>query len=251
VRDRLYSSVHEAADEYRSQETTSAVWPKRPNGGKVTKPSGCPMLPQKQSPTLTFLTYTDFVRLAVQLSDRIRQEGTQWDALLSINRGGAVLTKMLSDLLGNLPMLAFAAKSYQGIGDAGDIVLTQPLSCNLASKKVLLIDEICDTGKTFHWAIKYLETFQVAKIATACLITKPGSVHTPDFVMDRTADWVVFPYDVRETIHDLAVFWNQDHALERQLSSHFAQLGVPVEWLARIFEEHRAAQHTHKTTRKV
>lgn len=81
-------------------------------------------------------------------------------------------------------------------------------SAEIAGKRILLVDEICDSGKTFERALTYLnsaeeEMSRPAAIKTACLVFKSKSLLKPDYYQDLIDKWVVFPYEVRETIEEL------------------------------------------------
>ncbi len=194
------------------------------------------MIPQTQAPELEFVTYADFTRHSIRLSELIRERELKFDILISINRGGAVLSRILSDLLGDIPILAFAMKSYTGIDQRSELRLTQPLSDDLAGQSVLIVDEICDTGATFQKAVEYVQTFHPQSIETACLYVKPHSTFHPRYTVVSTPKWVVFPYDVCETLRNLRKFWSTDENLKKKIADHFQSIGIPPEWIDQTFE---------------
>lgn len=195
-------------------------------------------------PPLQFLTFADFVRLSSQLATQIKTESQPFDLIISINRGGSVISRILSDLLVDLPIMSFGMASYRGINQNQEISVTQEFTHNIFNKKVLLVDEICDTGQTFAQALKYLAPLQPQFIKTAALFVKPHSIFTPDFTTGSVSAWVVFPYDVRETLVNLAKFWLADDKLKDQLITHFHQVGVPSDVLDTLVTEIAKSQGT-------
>ncbi len=170
-----------------------------------------------------FLNFNDFFQQILKVSQQIKQSNYQkFDYVIAINRGGAVLGRFLSDLLA-VPMGAFAMASYVGVNLSKELKITQELNLDLKNKQILLVDEICDTGNTFVKAIKYLAKFEPSKVVTASLVVKSHSVYQPDFWVEQIDKWVVFPYEIRETI--MAVK-NQPADVVNAVNNFFINLGV-------------------------
>lgn len=178
-------------------------------------------------PALQLITFPEFSQMSFQLAGLIQaqHQAHPFDVIISINRGGAVLARILSDYLG-AEIAAFGMVSYQGINHQKEIRVNQDLNADLAGKNVLLVDEICDTGKTFIKAIEIAEKLKPAQIKTATLITKPHSVFKPDFSVSSSEKWVVFPYEVRETLKSLWPSYSTNDLLKAQLQQYFLQLGI-------------------------
>lgn len=66
------------------------------------------------------------------------------------------------------------------------------------NKKVLVVDDIADTGKTFSRI--YQLTMKYTNIITASIFFKRRSSFRPCFFSDKIPDnkWVVFPYEMDE-----------------------------------------------------
>jgi hypothetical protein len=63
----------------------------------------------------------------------------------------------------------------------------------LDAKRVLLVDDVSDSGRTLAMVVKLIEA-SGAEVRTACLYTKPRTVLEPDFFWRRTARWITFPW---------------------------------------------------------
>lgn len=72
----------------------------------------------------------------------------------------------------------------------------------IAGKHILVIDDIADTGETLLFADTYLRNIATgapASMKTATLFLKPASKVTPDFWLEEVTQWVIFPFELRET----------------------------------------------------
>ena len=105
---------------------------------------------------------------------------------------------------------------YSSIGTKGETpIVTQPLSMSLEGKKVLLIDEVADTGDSLLYAIEHVENLGAEAIKSAVLHLKPTSKVTPDFYISMTSSWTVYPWENRESIIALIkVFKDEDPTLD-------------------------------------
>lgn len=150
-------------------------------------------------PEFEFVELSQLWKLSYQLADKIAAAHPgEIDQIISINRGGAVLSRLLSDAM-EIDLGAFGLRSYTGVNQQKAIEVSQELNLTLAGKTVLLVDEICDTGVTFEAAVRYAQALRPAKILTATLYLKPQSIFQPDFFEVKTSKWVIFPYELRET----------------------------------------------------
>jgi hypoxanthine phosphoribosyltransferase len=62
---------------------------------------------------------------------------------------------------------------------------------------ILLVDDICGSGRTLLMVRRYLMHFQPsAKVMTVTLCRNAGSVFVPDEWVWTVRDWVVFPWEV-------------------------------------------------------
>ena len=63
----------------------------------------------------------------------------------------------------------------------------------LNGKRVLLVDDVSDSGRTLAKVLRLL-TDEGAEVRTATLYTKSHTVLVPDFDYRRTDDWIIFPW---------------------------------------------------------
>ena len=120
------------------------------------------------------------------------------DTIVAISRGGLVFARILSDLL-NKPISHITITSYDDLQKTKVPFIDETPSKMFRGESILIVDEICDTGKTFERAKSYFENFPLRKIFTATPYLKPHATFVPDFWVKKVEGWIVFPYELRET----------------------------------------------------
>jgi hypoxanthine phosphoribosyltransferase len=113
--------------------------------------------------------------MIVKLYKKINWDKEEFDAIVSINRGGNIIGTLLSHKT-RLPLQVI---------HKGDVVDLRG--------KVLLVDDISDTGATLMKVISNLKTGTEFKIAT--LHMKASTRCKPDFCVSEVSHWVVYPYE--------------------------------------------------------
>ncbi|MHA1859206.1 MAG: phosphoribosyltransferase, partial [Candidatus Thorarchaeota archaeon] len=123
------------------------------------------------------------------------------NVIVGIARGGWIPARILSDVLYTQTMWNVRIEYYTELGVRGpEPRVTQPLSVPLEGKKILLVDEVADTGESLHHATEYIKSLGVAEVRTAVLHLKPTSVVRPDYYIQEVSAWIVYPWEIRESI---------------------------------------------------
>ncbi len=190
-----------------------------------------PKTNQGQTINFKFVSFQDLLQASAKLALKIQAEhqAEPFDLVISINRGGAVASRILSDLL-DLSMGAFAMSSYIGVRNQKKLEITQPLNLSIEKQKVLLVDEICDTGQTFKVARDHVAGLEPREIKTATLYQKKTADFRPDHWVELVDKWIVFPYEIRETLAGL----KQDQTARGEVINFFTQLGLSEEVLTKF-----------------
>ena len=127
-------------------------------------------------------------------------------------RGAAPIIDILSRIL-KLPTAYIVIQSYSGKGiedKQGKLMFAREISSLAVPKdfnKVLLVDDLSDTGLTLNKSIEWLKNYNpikdhIEEIKTACLWKKKSSTFTPDFcsVLLSHDPWIVQPTEHYEEI---------------------------------------------------
>jgi hypoxanthine phosphoribosyltransferase len=149
------------------------------------------------------------------------------DIIVGVARGGLVPARILVDLLEIPQFASILVEFYVDIAQTKqEPVLKQALAIPVEGKKVLLVDDIADTGRSLKLAQTCLQTQGAAEVKTAVLYFKLQSIIKPDFYEKQTSRWVIFPWDTKETLRKIL----QKQTDKRQARQEIAKLvkaGLP------------------------
>ena len=146
------------------------------------------------------LTWTQIEDLAIRLADRLPNI---YDAMLVITRGGMVPACIISERLNLRNILVAAVMFYTAQERTLDkpIFLQFPGDPLLNKRRVLIVDDVWDSGRTIM-AVRERVRQAGGYPETAVLHYKPRrtaySDSRPDFYVDETDAWIVYPWDVGE-----------------------------------------------------
>jgi hypoxanthine phosphoribosyltransferase len=74
-------------------------------------------------------------------------------------------------------------------------MITQPVSEDVSGKKVLVVDDVSDTGESLKAARDHVLERGASDVRTVTVYFKPDSSFKPDFFANSTADWIIFPWE--------------------------------------------------------
>lgn len=138
------------------------------------------------------------------------------DKIVAISRGGLVPARILSDSL-SVPISHITISSYSNLKQEKEPFIDEAPAKTFTGETVLIVDEVCDTGKTFERALSYFQNFSLKKIYTLAPYTKSHRTHTPDFSSVNIDSWIVFPYDIRETTEAFSKMYKDPSVVRQKL----------------------------------
>lgn len=145
------------------------------------------------------VSWQEYHGYAQQLAEAILIKDGPVEEIVAIARGGLTLGHILSDLL-SATISTFSIQSYEYYTKQGEVKITAKIQTPVKGKRILLVDDVADTGKTLMRALEYLRDFKPKKITTATMFYKPHSIFKPDFYAQQTSKWILFPYEPTEMI---------------------------------------------------
>lgn len=123
------------------------------------------------------------------------------DTLIAIARGGLTLGHAYASATDNRQLMSINSILYEGDqkGKVCEIFNVPELG---KAKKVLLLDDIVDSGQTIKEILNYLtHHFPEVEFKVASLYYKKTAMIQPDFALHETDEWIEF-------------FWEKDHLIE-------------------------------------
>lgn len=149
-------------------------------------------------------TWEQIYELLLNLADKIRRANFKPDVIVGISRGGWPPARIISDLLENPELANVKAEFYLGVAETkGEPVITQAVSISVRGKKVLVVDDVADTGKSLRLVRSHLQEQGAADVKIATIYYKPWSIVIPDWYEKETSHWVIFPWERKETVRNI------------------------------------------------
>lgn len=156
-------------------------------------------------------------------------KGINVDVIVSIVRGGAIVSRIFSGLLDATPITNITMTSYKGIKKLNKPIITEEPETDFTDKTILIVDEVSDTGATFEVALDYFKKKKTKKIFTLAPYIKPHTTFIPDYWQRSIDSWIVFPYEIRETYDGFVkLLGSPKHAQEKMLEIGFHQWELDV-----------------------
>ena len=180
-----------------------------------------------------FVGAEQFLLDSFRLAKRVHSSGFRPDFLIGIWRGGTPVGIVVHEYLkwkGLDPFhTAIKTESYTGVGKRGlvDVSGVEPVLRMMSTlnrpSKVLLVDDVFDTGRSMKKVIDLLNAGarHEPEVRMATVYFKPKGNQTslkPDFYLHEADAWIVFPHEIVElTPEELA---EKDGPLSELLSEH-------------------------------
>ena len=177
---------------------------------------------------VSWQTYHSF---AQKLAATILDNGTHADEIIAISRGGLTLGHLLSDFL-RIPICSITIQSYVDIQRQGEVQITAGLKKQIRNKKILLVDDIADTGKTLKRAMSYLKRFHPASITTVTMFYKPHSHVRPDYFASITTKWILQPFEVTEWVYTFTHKMEAEGKSKKEIQNLLESLGYTDDQIA-------------------
>ena len=179
-----------------------------------------------KGPLCYVLDFDDIYDYAYQTAKKVKKSGWKPDAVIGIARGGWVHARIQCDLHG-VKNLFSVKVDHWGVTATkdGKAKLTSPLTADVTGKKVLVIDDITDTGKSLTLAVDHLKSLRSASdIQTATLLHIKGSDFIPNYYGDEVEwAWFTWPWNYYEDMTNLVLNLFEGESTDRFSSS--SQIG--------------------------
>jgi uncharacterized protein len=164
---------------------------------------------------LTSFNYV--VRLSKVLSQNIKASGYIPDLIVAIGRGGFVPGRLICDFLLFSDLTSMKIEHYTRAADMKPkAMIRYPIPVDISGKKILIVDDVTDTGDTLSLAVDYVWSLKPANVMTAVLQHKTCSLFVPDFYAQKIIKWrwIIYPWARYEDLAGFAAKIIGDRALD-------------------------------------
>jgi len=150
------------------------------------------------------VTWDDIHVMSLKIARRIIEDNYKPDAIVGVLRGGFIVARIVADVLDVEDLGAVEVKFYKGIAEHAERpIITQPLTLDVRDKKVLIVDDVVDSGRTLEVVTEQVRLRGASIVKSAALFTKPKSIIHPDFYITMTTNWVIFPWELGEFLKEV------------------------------------------------
>lgn len=143
------------------------------------------------------VTWEEIVDWSMHLAEIIRNDGYIPDIVVAVARGGFVPARLICDFLGVENLLSIQSQHWTEAAKMEEkAILRFPYKVNADELKVLVVDDIVDTGETLKLARDYIrDNWNPRDVRTAALQwISPVAKFKPDYYYIEVKEWTWFQY---------------------------------------------------------
>jgi len=183
-----------------------------------------------------------FAELSEKVAEKIVASGWQPDFMVGLARGGWVLSRVLCDYLGVKDIVSLKVEHWGVTATPdGKARIKYPFEVDLTGRRVLVVDDITDTGESMIVAMDYVNKKNPLEVKTAALRHIEGSKFTPDYYGDMiTWRWVIFPWNYVEDMVNLVPKACEDDSSPEEIKKAMREkfsIEVPEEDIEKALNE--------------
>jgi len=176
-------------------------------------------------------SWSEIDEMIWRIVDEVRGRGFKPDLVLGVSRGGIIPALLVSDRLG-VPLDIIGVKFYKGVGDVEERPrIIQEVSRELRGRRVLIVDDVSDTGHTLRLVRRYVEEKGAGGGMVCTLHYKPWAIYRPDYYVEETEAWIVYPWEVRETVEYVSRKLREEGLSWEEAVEEMRRRGIPAEML--------------------
>ncbi len=141
------------------------------------------------------ITFEETYELSRRLANKVKDSDYSPTTIVALARGGWVPARLLCDFMGITDLISLKVEHWLETAKTKDeATIRYPLNNDLKGKRLLLVDDVADTGKSLIAATNYLSKLNPDSMKTATMQYFPSSKFTPDFYTDEVKEWTWFIY---------------------------------------------------------
>lgn len=140
---------------------------------------------------------------------KIEKAGYKPDTIIALARSGFVPGRILSDFMGVTNLVGLKVEHW--LDTTGqhkeEAKIPYKVPFKIKEHKVLVIDDIVDTGKSMSVAVNYIKIFRPAQVKVAVMQYILTSEFIPDYYAVKIKEWTwfIYPWNIIEDLCNLAV----------------------------------------------
>ncbi len=147
--------------------------------------------------------YVDF--LCRRVAEQVMEDYFDPDVIVALAKGGWFAGRIMCDILGIDELVSVRVEHYSGLDEVEVNVRQLPSETDLKGKRILIVDDIANTGMSIRAARDRIEELGVEEVKTATLLLLNTSKYIPDYFGECLEEWVwvIFPWNFVEDMVSL------------------------------------------------
>ena len=148
--------------------------------------------------------------LCRDVSERIKAAGFMPEVIIGVARGGWYLARVLCDFFMVKDLFSLKMEHWgvtATVTGAAELKfgLDSEAQKKLRGRRVLIADDVTDTGDSIKFALEYVRAFEPSDVKTATMHHKASSSFMPDFYGEFMTEWrwIIYPWSVHEDMMEL------------------------------------------------
>ncbi len=149
--------------------------------------------------------------MLLDLALQIKRDDYKPEVIVGVSRGGWPPARVMSDLLQNPNLANLRVEFYKDIGVRNKKPrITQPVTMEVVERRVLVVDDVSDTGYSLRVVANHLRRKPVKELRVCTIYMKPKSVFRPDYYARTTKKWIIFPWERLEAVRLISKRFEND-----------------------------------------
>ena len=154
------------------------------------------------------VSWKDIERWSKDIVKKVLESGYEPEIVIGLARGGLVPARLISDYL-NIKDLYAVKTEHWGVTATpdGKAKLAQGLQVDISGRKILVVDDITDTGQSLKLAVEHIAQQNPKEIRSATLLHITHSKYVPHYYSEEVPEenwtWFIFPWNVYEDLRNL------------------------------------------------
>lgn len=157
---------------------------------------------EKVSIKCYFVSWDKAYRLGRKIARKIKKSGFIPDLVIGVARGGLVPARIVCDFLHQKDLTSVKAEHWGIAATLGNARIKYPLpeEIDISGKRILVVDDVADTGETYQVIVKHIIERSPAEVRTAVLHYKTCSTFIPDYWGEKhdAWKWIIYPWALYE-----------------------------------------------------
>lgn len=141
------------------------------------------------------VTFKEIHDMVKYVAEQVKSSGFKPTTIVGLARGGAIPARLMCDFLGITDLISLKVEHWIETGKTKDeATIKYPLKADLSKKRILILDDITDTGKSLIVSTDYLAKMKPLGMKVATLQYISESKFKPDYFAEEVKIWTWFIY---------------------------------------------------------